>query len=389
MIEGREYHISEIMPVDGYLIRLCLEKLVKANAVKTISIETRDGKLDVENFSRELMKYIPGDEKEFNWLDNYKDLSSFPLPFAILQKTVRVNTVQLIMTLVQSEDIIVRERYDEDLIRGQQFVLSFAAVIMLYMIGVKPEFLKERQVFVPESMRNTILTMCTDIINENDKEHVSSLGGREKRLYMNVVSESEKVQILGEAAALKNFVSQLNTWSNNREFCDVQDEERDWLDVFGISDYDALALAQGKKAVIVTGEVTIQSLIQEIKLNISGTGILNFLVALKMDVYVLLDCIEQMIKYRFEITMTEKCLRYIIDEYSKLENQELKEDFMCKWIDCLTLAESKGNVYKEVYAQNMMRVCQDIIREEYEVLNPVWRNYFSLCVKYKCGLETK
>lgn len=173
-------------------------------------------------------------------------------------------------------------------------------------------------------------------------------------------------------------------------FCDVQDEERDWLDVFGISDYDALALAQGKKAVIVTGEVTIQSLIiQEIKLNISGTGILNFLVALKMDVYVLLDCIEQMIKYRFEITMTEKCLRYIIDEYSKLENQELKEDFMCKWIDCLTLVESMGDEYKEVYAQNMMRVCQDIIREEYEVLNPVWRNYFSLCVKYKCGLETK
>lgn len=69
--------------------------------------------------------------------------------------------------------------------------------------------------------------------------------------------------------------------------------------------------------------------------------------------------------------------------------QLLKEDFMCKWIDCLTLAESKGNVYKEVYAQNMMRVCQDIIREEYEVLNPVWRNYFSLCVKYKCGLELK
>lgn len=40
------------------------------------------------------------------------------------------------MTLVQSEDIIVRERYGEDLIRGQQFVLSFAAVIMLYLIGV-------------------------------------------------------------------------------------------------------------------------------------------------------------------------------------------------------------------------------------------------------------
>lgn len=124
-------------------------------------------------------------------------------------------------------------------------------------------------------------------------------------------------------------------------------------------------------------------------LTLSGTGILNFLVALKMDVYVLLDCIEQMIKYRFEITMTEKCLRYIIDEYSKLENQELKEDFMCKWIDCLTLVESMGDEYKEVYAQNMMRVCQDIIREEYEVLNPVWRNYFSLCVKYKCRLETK
>ena len=58
--------------------------------------------------------------------------------------------------------------------------MSFAAVIMLYMIGVKPEFLKERQVFVPESMRNTILTMCTDIINENDKEHVSILRATKK-----------------------------------------------------------------------------------------------------------------------------------------------------------------------------------------------------------------
>ena len=55
---------------------------------------------------------------------------------------------------------------------------------------------------------------------------------------------------------------------------------------------------------------------------------------------------------------------------------------MCKWIECLTLAESMGNEYKEVYAQNMLRVCQDTIRDKYEVLNPVWRNYFSLCVKY-------
>ena len=357
-----------------------LEKLIKNSDLKEIAgIISRDEKEKFMKLEKKNRHHV--DNYEFSLTGQYSNekwLVNRVCALWLAEKPI-INIHELIQQLFGNNLSYIEE----------QFVLSFAAVIMLYMIGVKPEFLKERQVFVPESMRNTILTMCTDIINENDKEHVSSLGVREKRLYMNVVSESEKVQILGEAAALKNFVSQLNTWSNNREFCGVQDEELDWLDVFGISDYDALALAQGKKAVIVTGEVTIQSLIQEIKLNISGTGILNFLVALKMDVYVLLDCIEQMIKYRFEITMTEKCLRYIIDEYSKLENQELKEDFMCKWIDCLTLAESKGNVYKEVYAQNMMRVCQDIIREEYEVLNPVWRNYFSLCVKYKCGLETK
>ena len=357
-----------------------LEKLIKNSDLKEIAgIISRDEKEKFMKLEKKNRHHV--DNYEFSLTGQYSNekwLVNRVCALWLAEKPI-INIHELIQQLFGNNLSYIEE----------QFVLSFAAVIMLYMIGVKPEFLKERQVFVPESMRNTILTMCTDIINENDKEHVSSLGVREKRLYMNVVSESEKVQILGEAAALKNFVSQLNTWSNNREFCDVQDEERDWLDVFGISDYDALALAQGKKAVIVTGEVTIQSLIQEIKLNISGTGILNFLVALKMDVYVLLDCIEQMIKYRFEITMTEKCLRYIIDEYSKLGNQELKEDFMCKWIDCLTLAESKGNVYKEVYAQNMMRVCQDIIREEYEVLNPVWRNYFSLCVKYKCRLETK
>ena len=77
--------------------------------------------------------------------------------------------------------------------------------------------------------------------------------------------------------------------------------------------------------------------------------------------------------------MTEKGLRYIIDEYSKLENQELKKILCVSGLIVWPLVESMGDEYKEVYAQNMMRVCQDIIREEYEVLNPsVEELFFSL-----------
>lgn len=59
------------------------------------------------------------------------------------------------------------------------------------------------------------------------------------------------------------------------------------------------------------------------------------------------------------------------------------------WMELVTECRQSGLTDAAWCEAQGMRVCQDIIREEYDALHPVWRNYFSLCVKYKCGLETK
>lgn len=382
-IDETEYTISEIMPVDCYLFRLCMTKLVKSNMMKQISIETKeDGNLDVEHLTRELMTYMPKDENAFNWLDNYKNLSNFPLPFFILQRGVRVNTVQFIMSLVKDKDIIIRELYGVDSVHGEKYILSFAATIILYMIGVETKLLNEKKVIIPESLKRTIKGMCSEIIDENDKEHVSAMGVVEDHLYLNVTSDEEKIEIIRCAAELKKFVNEINSCCNSREVYGMENDRIDLMDTFGISDYDALALAQTTHGVLVTGEVTIMSLIQIKEMNISGIGILNFLIELNTDVYELLDYMKKMVEYRFLISLTKESIYYILNQYNKIENQERKEAFMAKWIEYLSMAELIDENYKNVFAQNMLGVYQAVIKEKIDFLNPIWKNFVFFFMKY-------
>lgn len=384
VINEKQYIISEIVPIDCYLVRLCIAKLIELNVIKQFTVEMKaDGEVDVEHLTNELLKYMPQDEESFGWLENYKDLSNWPLPFWLLQRNVRVNAVQLIMAFMKDNSIIIRELYGVESVKGEKFILSFASTIMMYMLGMSAQNLSEKNVIIPESLKRTIIDMCEEIIEDNDKDTVSAIGVTDNQLYMTVATEDEKVELIKFANELKLFVDELKSHSNSRDIKGSIDDRIDLLDTFGISDYDALSLAQSSGAILVTGEVTIMCLTQIKGFGIRGMGVLNFLVEIHTEVYELLTYMRKMIEYGFLISLTKESYIYIQNKYSELEDDDAKEQCMEKWIDYLSKPNDMSEEYREIFVRNMITVYKVLVKEEQiDFTNPIGKNFMFFFMKY-------
>lgn len=383
VIDDIEYTITEVMPVECYLFRLCMAKLIETRTIKEFSIETQiDGKINEDKLIENLKVYIPKSENSFDWLNNYKDLSNMPLPFHLLQRNVRVNDVQLIISLMQDSGIIIRELYNVTFNQGDMYILTLASVVMLYMLGVKSQYLNKKNIIISTSLQNTLVDMCMGIIEDNDKDTVSSIGIVQDHLFMNVVSEEEKITIMREAAELKRFVLELNKQENTSDITGSSIEKINLIDTFGISDYDALAIAQTKKSVVVTGEVTIMAFLQMKEFGISGMGIINFLYVIQIEISELLDCMEKMEEFEFLITLTKESITYLMEMYTAIEDDDKKEYCMGKWINYLSKPENMSEEYKNIFVQNITDVYKVMYDQQIGNMNPIWINFVCFLMKY-------
>ena len=383
VITDIEYLITEVMPIECYLFRLCMAKLVETRTIKEFSIETQiDGKINEVKLIENLKEYIPESEKSFDWLNNYKDLSNMPLPFHLLQRNVRVNDVQLIISLMQDSGIIIRELYNVTFNQGDMYILTLASVVMLYMLGVNSQYLNKKNIIISTSLQNTLVDMCMGIIDDNDKDTVSSIGIVEDHLFMNVVSEEEKIRIMREAAELKRFVLELNTQENTSDIIGSSIDKINLIDTFGISDYDALAIAQTTNAVVVTGEVTIMAFLQMKEFGASGMGIINFLHEIRIEISELLDCMEKMEEFEFLITLTKESITYLMEMYTEIEDDDKKEHCMEKWINYLSNPENMSEEYKNIFVQNITDVYKVMYDQQIGNMNPIWSNFVCFLMKY-------
>lgn len=385
-INGIDCRIMEIMPVDCHLFRLCMKKLIEAKTVQQFSIEVQeDGNVNYDKLIEVLKVYTPKSENTLYWLDNYKDLSNMPLPFHILQRYVRVNDAQLIILFLQDPNIIIRELYNPPYVSGKQYILTFAATVMLYMLGVSIEHLNENKVVITSSLQNELVSKCIEIIDDNDKDTVSSIGVVQDSLFVNVASEEEKITTMREATGLKRYVSKFKTKENKCDFDDIDSNILNginMIDTFGISDYDTLAIAKKEKYVAVTGEVTIMYFLQMEGVGAEGIGIINFLVEMKFDIEELLGYMLRMLEYKFLITLTDKSITYLIESYLKIEEDDKKERCMEKWIEYLAKPEDMGDEYKKIFVQVLIDVFKVTCEQQAVNMNPIWSNFTFFLIKY-------
>lgn len=382
VIADIEYAVIEIMPVECHLFRLCMSKLIETRTIKEFSIETQiDGKINENKLIENLKEYMP-ESGTMDLLNNYRDLTNMPLPLHLLQRYVRVNAAQLLIAFIQDKDIIIRELYNVECTKGDSYILTFASTVMLYMLGVHPKELCEKSVNIPASLKSSIINMCTEIIDDNDKENVSSIGIVEDHLFMNVVTEQEKAKLMQEAIGLKRFIFELNTLENTEDIDSVIADKINLIDTFGIADYDAFAIAQAKKAVVVTGEISIMALLQMKEFDTNGIGIINFLSGIQMEIGGLLDCMKKMLEFEFLITLTIESFTYLMEMYTTIKDNDKSELYMEKWINYLSKPENMSEEYKNIFVQNITDVYKALYEQEIGNTNPLWNNFVFFLMKY-------
>lgn len=350
-IDGEGYLVIDIIPVEAYLFRTCMKKLIEHGAIKSFSLETsEDGVKNTDKFVEWIKENITERNETFDWIENYKDMNSIPLPFYFLGKYKRITYEQIVSIILEEKDLIIRELFLPEVVEGESFVLSLSALIILYKLGVSVESLNLSDSVISDSMIVELKEESEMIIEDNNKEHVSSMGVQDDHLIMQITSEEEKQKWMSEAIGIKKYSEKMKTATNKKDIKIKELEKLELNEFFGVCDNDVIAIAKDTKRILVTAEVLIMQIARLDEVNVPAIGILEFLCRLNLDVLDLLAYMKRMIEYRFLIALNKTAIEIIRNGFRD-GDEKRREAIAISWEEFLASIGETEKEYKEYFIQ--------------------------------------
>ena len=372
------YSINEILTLDCYYFRICMNKMVGAGIAKQILIPTGDDEKSRKEMVDILKDNMPDEGNEFKWLDNYQDMKNMTVPLFSLQRFVNVNYLQFIIVLLEDSSVVFRESLNCNEIIGDKYILSFAAVAALYKLGFPIE--QYKNVYITESTQREILSEAEDIIARYKKDCVATMGKSNGELYFQESVEEEKQKWMSEASGIRQYCQRINTMNNEKDIKVEEFKDFDWKDFLGVCDYDALAIAMNTDVVLVNAEVPIMAISQIKECNISSVGILDFLCDMDLAAKTLINYIRKMIDFRFNIIVTDKLIKKLTELYDVMEKAEQLE-LLLQWGECLESVNELEEKYREIFISLITDLFK-MYHDESRMDNPIWRCFALYVMRY-------
>ena len=379
VVDGEEYIIIDIQSVDAFFFRISMGKMISSGDAKPIQIPMEET-ANPEAIVRVLKDALGEEAEHKQWLDQYNDLATLPMPLFFSQKFVRLSYFQYIGALIEDSTIVFRELFNPDSTQGDRFILSSAALVALNKIGFDSKD-TSTPIIIPEALSQTLIDETNKVIAENHREHVAALGVVDGQIYFRESTEEEKRHQMAVAAELKQYCSQFQRMQNEHDLQIKGLEQIDCKYILGISDYDALALAKHEKMILVTAEPAIEALASVPDSEVLSVGIADFLSFTKTPVNKMLSCIEKMIEFKFLFPITKRVVSSLIEYYDCSESEEERAELIQRWTEVLqkpladqTYAELISIHFWEVYS---------LVRESANPLNPILVSLLVSVLKYK------
>ena len=358
ILGNKTYTIVEIESLEVYLRRVCMKKMIDSGIMKTFTIDTReDGTLNQEKFVEWIKANTPENKNTFDWLINYKE-GELPLPFYSLSHFTRMTQEQFIIMMLEEKNVNIREVFKNQDFSNRKYVLSFAAVIVLYKLGIPIEILISKDIIISESLKIDLKEECEKIIDDNNREHVSSMGVHDDKLFMQVTTDEEKQKWMLEAVGIKKYSEKIESKENMNDLTLESAELSDLKELIGVCDYDALAIAKREKRILVTSEIVLTQLTLFKDFSIASEGILEFLCDLNLEVLQLLDYMKKMLEYRFVIVFNKIFVNKVRNAYFIADSQK-QELIATAWEEYLILINESDIEYKK----QIIPVINETIRE--------------------------
>jgi hypothetical protein len=383
-IDGSDYEVIEIMTVDCFLFRTCLKKLRDIGGIKEYSLPiSSDGQLNIEDFTLWIKENTQSGDNKYKWLDNYKDFANTPPPLYALHRFTRLMYSQFIMSLLGEKTVIIRDLLPKPEIKSDnRFVLSYSSVIMMYKLGVDLNYINKFDVLVPESTKIMIEGESNEIYKSTNRETVATMGVIEDRLFMQEDSEDEKLRKMREAVNLKNYVQQISDVKNDSDIRIEELKQWDMKSFIGICDYDAIVISRNEDRNLVSSEVFISALANIEGSRITATSLVDFLCMMQLPADNLIEYIIKMVDFQFQIFLTPTVTRYLIKEAGNIEDDELREALLVKWINLLSLGDELVGEYKGIFIEMLTDIFRSLYEENTNNTNPMWINLKYFVFKY-------
>lgn len=352
------YSIIEIEPLEFYLRRICMNKMIDSGVMKPFTIDTReDGTLNQEKLVELMKANTPENKNTFDWLANYKE-DELPLPFYSLCRFTRMTQEQFIIAMLEEKSVSIREVFKCQELSEEKYILSFATVIILYKLGIPIEILSSKDIIISDSLKIDLKEECEKIIDDNNREHVSSMGGHDDKLFMQVTTDEEKQKWMSEAVGIKKYSEKIKSKANMDDLILEAMELSDLKELIGVCDYDALAIAKEEKRTLVTSEIDLTQLTLFRDISTVSVSILEFLCSLNLDVLELLDYMKKMLEYRFVIVFNKIFVNIVRNAYLTAESQ--KQGLIAiAWEEYLILINESDIEYKK----QIIPIINETIRE--------------------------
>lgn len=309
--KDEKYLIEEIAPLDFYFFRTCVSKMEKVGTVQTIKVPVDNPMNTVEFFTDWMKKHTPDEKEVHNWLEQYNNISDVALSLFIYKRFTRASYTQFVDSILESKQIFIREaEFVSE--ASNKYVLSFAAMMVLYKIGFPVEELSDGNVFITASEKIQIDGDCANLIKEYDRDNVASMGMYDGQFFIDETDESGKLHWLKEAGAIKAYFEQLDTVDNTKELNGDFFESVKAKELLGICDYDALSVAQNNDGYsIITVESFVASMANVENAIIKSVSLIDWMISADLGAVELLDYIEKMVQIGCICAITKNVILYI------------------------------------------------------------------------------
>ena len=368
-----KYEITEIMPIDCFLVRKCVTRMIECGLAKSFYIDQNLDKVQNQNKFIEWIQENIKPQKEFDWLEYYKDFSQMPTTLYSLYKCTKLTYEQFVLAMLKEKSVVIRNMLKEDSEKESRgYVLSFSAMIILYKLGVSTKKLNENGVVIPASILQFSKDEAKTIVDTNARDMVASMGVYEGKLFVNETFEEEKQYWMEESVKIKDYAEELTSLDN---YADVNCEEfsnHNLKDLFGICDYDAMAISKKQKKDIIVGEATLIIISQVKGIGIYTVDIVNFLINIKEQVKNIIRYMKQMLELRLMVIINKRTVDYI-SEYYLTAGEKEQEEILIDWDEFLAGVELVGKEYKSIFTQISTDIMRSKFSESETYESDVWK----------------
>jgi hypothetical protein len=232
---------------------------------------------------------------------------------------------------------------------------------------------------ISSSSLNEIEIKAEQMIAENSREHVASMGVQDGQLFFAESSEEAKQAIMQSAVSIKAFARKFDIAENDKDLQMTDDPQFDCKDFLGICDYDTIAIAKEHNLTLVAFEAAISAFSGFSGIEVNTIGIADFLAMTCNNPNRLVEYVQKMFELRFMFPFTSAMLEKLITLYVDLPEQE-QQELALKWECALKVAECDEK-YKAIIAEH----ARSIFVQTYESIdksNTIWKLFAKYTLRY-------